>query len=234
MANVTMAQASKDAGQFYVPQFQILVQGSPMPGGVLHDVVEITYKDKLKEIDSCEITVNNWDSTNNCFKYIGAEDLNPKSGQPNNQGVANAKLWNLFDPCTKQVELHLGYAPGPLEKMMIGTFVTYEPNFPASGPPVLSVRMLNLMSKLRVKTRDEQYTQDKINPLTDSAIAEYIDSKQRLPLPIKTDPNAKNSEPQLTYVVQKNQYDVDFLWERARRNGYDLHLEVDTDDQLKL
>src|SRR2546430_13544799 len=105
-AQSTMAQASLQNGQFYVPQFQILVQGSPLPGGVLHDVVEITYKDKLEEIDSCELTVNNWDATNNCFKYIGAEKLTT-GGTPENQNDPNAKLWNLFDPCTKQVTLNL-------------------------------------------------------------------------------------------------------------------------------
>src|SRR5262245_34207274 len=116
MATLTMAQASTEAGAFYVPQFKITVQGSPMPGEVLHDVVEVTYKDKLEEIDSCELVVNNWDATNRCFKYIGAEDLDPKSGKPSGdaQNDPNAKLWNLFDPCTRQVELFLGYAPGPL------------------------------------------------------------------------------------------------------------------------
>ena len=55
MANLkTMDEVSQQYASFYVPQFQILVQGAPLPGGVLRDVVEITYKDKLEEIDSCE------------------------------------------------------------------------------------------------------------------------------------------------------------------------------------
>lgn len=222
----TMAEASRNSAGFYVPQFKILVRGAPLPGEVLHDVVEITYKDKLEEIDSCELVVNNWDGEHGCFKYIGSEDLLP-DGTPANPTAPNAGLWNLFDPCTKQVEVMLGYAPGPLTKMITGNFVTYEPSFPASGPPVLSVRMLNLMHLLRKEKKDEQYTKKDINPLTDSGIAEYIDKKQRLAVPIKIDKNAKGKEPELDYVLQKSQYDIDFLWQRARMNGYDLRIDTD-------
>ena len=234
-APVTMKEASQQYNGFYVPQFQVHVDGSSLPKGVLHDIVEITYKDKIEEIDSCELVVNNWDADHNCLKYIGAEALNPTNGQPTDTSKPNYDLWNLFDPCTKQVELSLGYANAPLTQMMVGTFVTYEPSFPASGPSVLSVRMLNLMSKLRNTRVTEQYTQDKVKPtLTDSGIAVYIDQKQRLPLPIKVADDYKTSEAPLTYVMQNNQFDIDFLWERARRIGYDLYLKVDTDGQLKL
>lgn len=231
-ALVTMDKASQQYAGFYVPQFKILVKGSPLPGEVLHDVVEITYKDKLEEIDSCELVVNNWDADHGCFKYIGSEELDETTGKPTASAKANnpnAELWNLFDPCTEKVELHLGYAPGPLTKMMVGNFVTYEPNFPSSGPPVLSVRMLNELHKLRSEKKDEHYTPSMINPLTDSRIAEYIHGKKRLPMPILVDDNAKAEEAKapLSYVIQKSQYDIDFLWQRARRNGYDL---VITDD----
>jgi uncharacterized protein len=232
----TMAQASREAGAFYVPQFKLFVKGQPLPGNVLHDVVEITYKDKLEEIDSCEIVINNWDATNRCFKYIGAEDLDPKTGKPTGDAASdpNAQNWNLFDPCTQQVELQLGYAGSPLTSMIIGNFVTYEPNFPQAGPPVLSVRMLNLMHALRTKKYDQQYTVKEINPLTDTAIAQWISKrtdpdtkKPRFPIPITEYKGAKGSEPQLTYVIQKSQYDIDFLWQRARMNGYELRVGTD-------
>jgi phage protein D len=230
-ALTTMAEASQKAAGFYVPQFKIVVEGSPLPGDVLRDVVEITYKDKLEEIDSCELVVNNWDSDLGCFKYIGSEELD-EAGAPTASASAsnpNAQLWNLFDPCKKTVELHLGYSPGPLTRMLTGNFVTYEPNFPSSGPPVLSVRLLNELHKLRSEKKDEQYTPSKINPLTDSAIAKYIDGKKRLPMKIKIDPKAMDEEKKapLTYVIQKSQYDIDFLWQRARTNGYDLFITED-------
>ncbi|HEX4454844.1 MAG TPA: hypothetical protein VH143_28485 [Kofleriaceae bacterium] len=237
-----MTSASQAAAAFYVPQLKLLASSSPtgtkapFPAAVLHDIVEVTYKDKLEEIDSCELVVNNWDATNRCFKYIGAENLNPTTGEPADHGETNAQYWNIFDPCKRTVELQLGYANSTngMTSMMVGNFVTYEPNFPQSGPPVLSVRMLNLLHVLRTKKYDQQYTTKIVNPMKDTAIAQWI-SKQKDPttkqprFPLTIAPFS-GTEPTLTYVIQKSQYDIDFLWERARRNGYDLY--VDTDGQL--
>ena len=65
--------------------------------------------------------------------------------------------------------------------MMLGNFVSYEPNFPQAGPPVMSVRMLNLMHALRTKKYDKQYTTKDASPLTDSAIANWISASSRIP-----------------------------------------------------
>jgi Bacteriophage probable baseplate hub protein len=222
MATLTsMADASVAARGFYVPQFEVRIENAGLPRDVLRDVVEVTYKDKIDEIDSCEITVNNWDASRRAFKYIGAEDLD-ENGQPNDPSDPAAANWKIFDPCGKKVELHLGYA-GQLEQMMIGNFVTLEPNFPASGPPTLAVRILNRLHKLRSAKYDYQW-QD----MRDSEIAEDIaqrrdpkrNNAKRFPIPIETDPEAKAKEPKLEVVGQRNQYDVDFLWQRARINGY--------------
>lgn len=223
--NMTLAQASANSGNFYVPQVRISANHADF-NEVLRDVVEITYKDKLEEIDTCEIVVNNWDATQRCFKYIGSETLDGQ-GQPTGASNPNSKLWTIFDPCTNNVTLELGYAPGPLTKMMVGNFVTYEPNFPASGPPVLSVRMLNLLHKLRNEKKDETYTVPKVKAVKDSLIAKYINDQKRLPIPIHVPEGQENDEPDLTYVVQKSQYDIDFLWQRARIRGYDLRINDD-------
>ncbi|MEP6859878.1 MAG: hypothetical protein ABJE66_04620 [Deltaproteobacteria bacterium] len=235
---MSMFDASVNAHAFYVPQFRLVAHpldktdkdGNAMPADVVHDVTEVTYKDKLEEIDSCELVVNNWDEVNRCFKYIGAETLT-KEGKPDGADP-NAKYWNLFDPCQRTVELQLGYSPGELTTMMLGNFVSYEPNFPQAGPPVMSVRMLNLMHALRTKKYDKQYTTKDANPLTDSAIANWIakqpdpdaKTKKRFPVSLKA---YGTDEPSLTYVIQKSQYDIDFLWQRARQNGYELRFDKD-------
>ncbi len=234
MAVTKMSDASQAANAFYVPQFQIVVQGANLPHGVLRDVTEIVYRDKIDEIDSCELNVNNWDAELRRFKYIGSEDLDDQ-GHPKSAGPGTDN-WTLFEPCGKLVELYLGYAPGPLERMMVGTFTTMEPSFPASGPPVLQVRLLNRLHALRSTKYDGEW-HDK----TDSYIAEDIGKKRdpktgkaRFPIPIVTDANAKAKEPSLVYVGQKNQYDVDFLWQRARVNGYDVRIEGEQGkEQLK-
>src|SRR4051794_15173155 len=113
MPTVSMFDASVAARGFYVPQFELRIEGAGLPRDVLRDVTEVTYKDKIDEIDSCEISVNNWDATRRTFKYIGSEDLDDE-GKPRNPMDPAAANWKLFDPCGKKVELHLGYA-GQLE-----------------------------------------------------------------------------------------------------------------------
>lgn len=244
-----LSDVSRDAGGFYVPQFRLVAEEEnkpksehPLPASVLRDVVEITYKDKLEEIDSCEIVVNNWDAEHNCFKYIGSETLDSK-GKPTVTDACSP-YWNIFDPCNRVINLSFGYAPGELKSMMRGSFVTYEPSFSQSGPPTLSVRMLNLLQKLRTKKYDKEYTAKLISKLTDTAIANWISTQsdsdhkdqKRFPIPIKPY-EAKSGdipEPTLTYVIQKSQYDIDFLWQRARMNGYELRIDKapDGSDQL--
>ena len=56
MAVVTMEQQSKDTRSFYAPQFRIKIESVGLPRNVLRDVVQLTYKDNINEIDSFEIT----------------------------------------------------------------------------------------------------------------------------------------------------------------------------------
>ena len=61
MPVVTLRQESLEQGHFYVPQFEVKIAGANLPRDVLRDVIQLTYKDNIKEIDSFELTVNNWD-----------------------------------------------------------------------------------------------------------------------------------------------------------------------------
>jgi phage protein D len=102
-----------------------------------------------------------------------------------------------------------------------------EPSF-SSGPPVLQVRILNQLHRLRRKRYDGQWHDKK-----DSEIAEEIgkardkelNNQPRFPWPIRTDANAKAAEKPIFYVGQKNEFDIDFLWKRAHLNGYVVQAE---------
>jgi uncharacterized protein len=216
MAVVTMEQASKDRHSFYAPQFQIKIENVGLPRNVLRDVVQLTYKDNINEIDSFEITVNNWDAGRRDFKYVGAEvpqlldEKNPAS-----------RADQIFDPCNKVVDVYMGYLD-TLTLMMKGNFTTLEPNFPAAGGPTLTVRGLNVLHELRRK----QYTYSWARK-TDSQIARDIASRKdkqtgrkRFPISIDIDTNEAPEEPTLDFVSQQNQYDIDFLFQRARQRGY--------------
>jgi phage protein D len=223
---VKLSQESITQGGFYVPRFEVRIEGVGLPRNVLRDVIQITYKDNIKEIDSVELTVNNWDPTIHDFKYIGSETSTTLKTNP---------LYMLFEPCNKEVQVSMGYGSN-LTVMLTGTFTTMEPKFPSSGAPTLTVRALDILHKLRAK----QYTKTwrDTNGIRDSDIVKNIETlmdqgKKRFPLPIEIDKNARNDEPILPIVTQHNQYDIDFILTRARERGYVVFIkEADKDRKL--
>jgi phage protein D len=215
MAVVTVADESACQGGFYVPQFEVKIEGVGLPLDILRDVSQVTFRDSLKEIDSFELSVNNWDAETGDFKYIGAQTEMPKDDSP------LALRYRIFVPGQKTVEVRMGYADQP-QLMLTGTFTTMEPNFPSGGAPTLSVRGLNVLHQLRGKQyittwRDKRDSEiaENIATLTDPQL-----SRKRFPLPIVVDPESKKGEKPIPYVAQKNEYDIDFLLSRARQRGY--------------
>src|SRR6185436_17977219 len=172
--------------------------------------------DNIKEIDSFELTVNNWDAEKRDFKYIGSETA--KDLQAN---TPESQRFKIFEPCNKDVELRMGYLDS-LNVMVKGTFTTMEPTFPTGGAPTLNVRGLNVLHQLRRK--QYTYAWDNEKP---SAIAKNIATltdpetkKKRFPIPIVISDKAKSDEEKLRYTTQNNQYDVDFILSLARQQGY--------------
>jgi phage protein D len=234
MELVTLAQESAQQNGFYVPQFEVKIQGVGLPHDVLRDVIQINYHDNIKEIDGFEITVNNWDSLTRQFKYVGAETQADLDGS-----TADSERYRLFDPCNKQVEVWMGYA-GDLRLMLKGSFTTLEPSFNA-GAPTLNVRGLNALHQLRRKQysttwndkRDSEIARN-IATLTDSTMGS---NAKRFPMPLVIDSNAQGREEAIPYVAQSNQYDIDFLLARALRLGYVVYIREgdpsasDTDQQ---
>lgn len=226
MEPVTLAQESASLGGFYVPAFDITVEGKGLPAFVLRDVTQLTYKDNVKELDSFELTVNNWDAATHSFKYVGSE-----TAESLKESTPESMRYRLFEPCQKEVVVSMGY--GDYQRVMLtGTFTTMEPNFPSGGAPTLTVRGLNVLHQLRRK----QYTYSWEN-MTDSQIARDIAAlkdketkKNRFPLQVETDPEVK--EPPLTYLAQKNQYDIDFLLARARARGYVVFI-IEADPEVQ-
>jgi phage protein D len=133
---------------FYIPHFRVVVGDRPLNKEVIHDIIEVTYKDHLEEVDSLEITINNWDAENRTFKYVDQD---------------------LFDP-GKQIELWMGYfGPDSLRRMITGQITALRPNFPSSGQPTLVISGLNVLHSLRKKQESFAYTK-----MTDNEIAAKI------------------------------------------------------------
>ena len=218
----TLSAESVRQHGFYVPQFELRIEGVGLPRNVLRDVVQVTYKDNIKEIDSFELTINNWDAATRRFKYVGDEtQADLKSS------TSDGERYRLFDPCNKKVELWMGYA-GDLRLMLKGTFTTLEPSFTSGGAPTLAVRGLNALHQLRRKQYSHTWS-DKRDSEIAKDVATLVDKDlgkdhKRFPMPIVVSDNALSKEDALPYVAQKNQYDIDFLLTRALRLGYVVFL----------
>jgi phage protein D len=206
---------------FYAPGFELRIDGVGLPKGVLRDVMEVTYHDDINEIDGFELTVNNWDDSARRCKYIGSETAAQLGG-----GGNGTQLFTLFEPGGKSAELALGYS-GSFQTMVRATFTTMEPNFPESGPPVLTVRGSNVLKGLRTKQFTGAWPNKTPSEIALSFNAMRDGSKPRLPDKWQVLAPA-TGEQVIEYVAQKNQYDVDFLLQLAHGQGYTLEAREDT------
>lgn len=180
---------------FYVPHFEVKVAGRPQGQDVVRDILQVSYKDNIQELDSFEISINNWDAEARTFKYSDEQ---------------------LFDP-GKELELWMGYfGKDSLRLMVRGQITALRPSFPSGGGSTLAVSGLNVLHKLRTKQESRAYEK-----VTDSEVAQQIASR----LGLDFTPNPAGDEKRYDYLLQDNQYDIIFLMERARRIGYALFVE---------
>lgn len=221
MTATTLRDAAATFGDFYVPRFEIHASGKSLPPSVVRDVIQVTYNDSTTEIDSFDITVNNWNDMARSFKYAGAEARTRLSG-----ATPDEQVQRLFEPCLGEFELKLGYG-SELLTVAKGATTSLEPSFPAGGAPTLTVRMLNVLFKLRTKQYRDHWENKKISEVAEEIARRTDAGKKRFPLPVRTDAQAKRREPKLDYVVQDNQYDIDFLLLEARKVGYVVYVALE-------
>jgi len=199
---------------FYVPTVELVVRGRPLGAEVIHDLIQVTYKDSVNEIDTFNIEINNWDADHQTFKFA-----------PSLQ-TANENFTGIFDPGT-EIELWMGYQnQSNMRRMMVGIITALEPSFTESNAPTLTVSGLNEIQQLR----GEQHTYSWTGK-TDTQIAVDLGSRAvksgqpGLGIQVETNP-ASNESPE-EFVFMNNQYDIVFLLERARRHGYEVYLYED-------
>jgi phage protein D len=193
---------------FYVPNIEVYVRGQKLAANVINDILQVSYKDSINEIDSFSIDLNNWDADKRTFKFAPA--LKDYAG--------------IFDPGAP-IELWMGYVNN-MRQMMRGQITALEPNFPDSGAPTLAIRGLNELHQFRT----EQHTKSWLDGTkTDTDIAKELcglpakKGQPGLGIAIQTNPSA--NEVADAFVYMSNQYDIVFLLERARRHGYEVYLK---------
>lgn len=197
---------------FYIPQMQVYVSGQLLPDSVVNDVLQVTYRDSINDIDSFEIQINNWDADYRTFKFA------PPLKTPTEDYTG------VFDPGAK-IELWMGYQDN-MRRMLRGFITSLAPDFSASGAPTLAVNGLNELQQYRT----EQHTYSWLEGTkTDTDIAKELcawPQKQGQPgLGLAIDTNPMPNEMPDPIVFMNNQYDIVFLLERARRRGYEIYLE---------
>jgi phage protein D len=133
---------------FYVPYFEVKIGGRAQGQDVVRDVLSVSYKDNIDEIDSFDMTINNWDAEKRAFKYSDGD---------------------RFDP-GKKFDLWMGYYGHDRLRLMVhGEITALRPSFPAGGGSTLTVSGLNVLHKLRNEKASRAYVK-----MTDAAIAEQI------------------------------------------------------------
>ena len=220
MPATTLRQASARFDGFYVPRFEIASGGAGVSPEVLRDVLQVSYNDSITEIDSFDMTLNNWDAHARELKYVGAED-SVEAATPRQR---------LFNPGAAEFELKFGYG-AELLPVVRGSATSLEPTFPSAGASTLTVRALNVLHRLRTKQHRDHWPNSRVprGQVKISRIAEDIGTRRiegcTFPLPIRIDDQAKSREPVLEYVAQENQYDIDFLLLEARKIGYVVYVD---------
>ena len=196
------------AETFYVPQFEVYIRGKKAPDNVVQDILQVTYKDNINEIDTFTIEINNWDAEKRMFKFVPPLDA----------------YKNVFDPGAT-IEIWMGYEKN-LRQMMRGQITSLAPTFSDGAAPTLSIGGLNELHQLRT----EQHTFPWENR-TDTSIAQELCAARPRPghpgLGIAFD-SASKAEPDEApqpFVFMNNQFDIVFLLERARVHGYEVYLK---------
>lgn len=216
-----MATPIYQGQNFFAPYFEIKLQGQKLGHEVLRDVLQVSYQDDLENLDSFDFTLHDWDPVTLTTRYSSPFDEN---GQLRKIAGSEFDVPN-FEPGAR-VELSMGYYGGdkPL-LMMVGKVASASVNFPASGNPTLTVRVLNLLYDLQ-RSQQSLTFEDKTPTDIAGAIARELD------IELQSAPG--ENEPAIDFIGMNNEYPILFLARLARRNGYDLFVNIENEQDPKL
>lgn len=201
---------------FYVPTFRVEIgPPAPTPGAFefVPDVARVTYKDQINQIDTFELSLNNfnWGSTE--VRY--AQRLPGRAGSSETSPLAIlpgcwARLWMGY-------QTTMGVFP-----MLTGRVTTVTPTFGGDGGVTMTVRALSSLEALRVPPREPVVWRSEQSGglIKDSEIATRIGARYSPPVEVVIPKGLGPLEAGENTVTQANQTDVGFLVERAKRRGY--------------
>jgi phage protein D len=206
---------------FYAPALRLVIGGKVVQR-IESDVVSLTYTDKNNEVDSAELTVNNWD---------------PDAQVPDGNGRAKG-FWKysenkMLDPW-QEVEVWMGYYRGgndELRCMMVGETVRMTPGFTA-GPATLTVRALGILNRFRTVQISKDYFQKKdswiFRDIVQTVAQQTRQSLANIDLVVDDDEINRTmaNEDEIKHLTIKQEYAINFLFERSRAIHYELAVDV--------
>ena len=205
---------------FLAPQFVLKLKGQNLGNNVVKDVLQVSYKDDLENLDAFEFSLHDWDPLLNTTKYSSPFDEN---GQLKKVPGTNEDIPN-FEPGA-EIDLFMGYyGATELTLMMSGKIASAAVSFPASGAPILTVRVLNLLFDLQ-RTQQNLTFENK----TPSEIASEIARELNIPIETKT-----GLEQSIEFIGMNNEYPILFLMRLSRKLGYDLYVDTTNPKEHKL
>lgn len=209
------------AGLHYAPDFQLGINGQPVPAALRASVASVQYQTGLEGADRVELSV-----VNENLRWLDHELL---------------ALDNVLS-------LDLGYAPDPLKKIFIGEIVSQSPTFPGSGLPMLTLaaqdRRQHLQEGSQVRWFAIPVPKYGNMPMPDTVVASMVAMSNRLmPLfdPISAALSVlmggievavamdRNDPKMMQALIRKQvgESNLEFLKRISHENGWEMLMDYD-------
>ena len=185
---------------YYAPDFDVSIDGQPVPALMRASITGVRFEESLEGADRVEVT------------------------------LANQGLRFLDHPLLaleNRLELSLGYQPGAVATVFIGGISGFDPTFPSSGMPTVSVVAHNFMKRLQDGTKKRSFPWY----LPDALIAAIVAAENLLltvPDPAAFGLSALglfNQRPRSQNKGRAGKSDYDFLREIAAEYGFDMWVD---------
>jgi phage protein D len=210
------------ADDYYAPEFEVEIEGTPLDATLKGDVREVKVVLDLDDLASAELTLSNYDEGAYEREEASIRQLSAvgAAGPPR---LTSALRYSDVFRLHSRVHVKLGYA-GKLVSILRGEIQTLSADFPSADAPTLTVRALDALAALKDKfpgTGEDQYKDKK-----DWQIVQAVAFRNDLAFEIAKD---DMDGPVHALVVQECQDDLRFVKDRARQLGFDVSARLDED-----
>lgn len=214
----------------YVPDFELEINGQPIPAALRGSITGVTYQDGLNAADRVEVSIANQD-----LRFV-QEHIRGMGFQPFPTGVKVGALGQAataaagtFDVDNK-LTLRLGYRDGDMVEMFKGEVTGVQASFPAGGAPTMTLVAHDYLNRMTRGTYARGF-----GPVADMIVAAIV-SAENLLLPaldpalvsIATAKTALNIIFNGSGFKQEGESDLQLMQRIAEEYDADFWVEGDT------